>query len=466
MHASIAKHSGVDVVLLGALYMLELSLLLMLLPAYVFSYKPTMSDFLMSRPGYLFAVGILTCLASVSTVVYRYFQGDRFRDRVFKRTVAMNMASVLCLLVLGESIVRASYRATPTGDVLGATYLLPREWHKVAAHFQEQLRNTKDTASYHIFHDVLGWTIAPNRRGEGPYYSSAEGLRSPSLGMKLADRRPAIRIALIGDSYTFGEEVRFEDTWGHQLELLLGSDVQVLNFGVMGYGIDQAYLRYLKDVRVWNPDIVIFGVIDHDLIRMMGVYSFLTFPEASVPFATPRFTLKDHALTLLNVPLPKPEEIFAIASIHDLPFIQWDPRYVRMEWDRPFWYFPTRSYLFRWLETWYPLRDEEPSPEVSNATLRLIAREIIGSFVNDVRANHAIPIVAYLPTLRHEWETPNYAPLTLQILDDASIGYTDLRNCLSVVPFKERHMPRLHYSPKGNLAVASCLSQIVKDQSS
>ncbi len=452
--------------LLVALYALELSLLLVLLTAYVFSYKPTATSFLMSWPGYLFAFGVVTFVASVAAVAYRYFQYGRFNDRGFKITVAMNVASVLCLTVVGEGIVRAASRATPTGDVVGSNYLLPREWNKVAAHFQEQLRNAKDTASYHVFHDVLGWTIAPNRRSEGLYYSSVEGLRSPSIGTKFSERRPATRIALIGDSYAFGEEVEFEDMWGYQLEVLLGSDVQVLNFGVMGYGIDQAYLRYLKDVRAWNPDIVVFEVIDHDLVRMMGVYSFLTFPEASVPFATPRFTLKDHTLTLLNVPLPKPEEIFSARSIHELPFVQWDPQYVRMEWDRPFWYVPTRSYLFRWLATWYPLREEEPSPAVSNPTLRLIAREIFRSFVKEVHANKGIPILAYLPTLRHEWETPNYTPLTLQILDDAGIGYTDLRNCLSTVPFKERHMPRLHYSPKGNYAVASCLAQMVADQTS
>ena len=34
---------------------------------------------------------------------------------------------------------------------------------------------------------------------------------------------------------------------------------------------DQAYLRYLRDVRPWRPQVVILGLIDHDLRRSMAV---------------------------------------------------------------------------------------------------------------------------------------------------------------------------------------------------
>ena len=82
------------------------------------------------------------------------------------------------------------------------------------------------------------------------------------------------RVALIGDSFTFGEGVRFEDTWGSVLGEALGTHCQVLNFGVPGYGIDQIYLRYMKDVRPWHPTIVIASFIEDDLWRTMSVYAF------------------------------------------------------------------------------------------------------------------------------------------------------------------------------------------------
>lgn len=52
------------------------------------------------------------------------------------------------------------------------------------------------------------------------------------------------RIAIVGDSFTFKLEVPYEKTWGHQFEIALGPGWQVLNFGVDGYGLDQAFLRY------------------------------------------------------------------------------------------------------------------------------------------------------------------------------------------------------------------------------
>lgn len=40
------------------------------------------------------------------------------------------------------------------------------------------------------------------------------------------------------------------------MDQLLGEEVQVLNFGVSGYGVDQAYqLRYEKDAKRWKPKV-------------------------------------------------------------------------------------------------------------------------------------------------------------------------------------------------------------------
>ena len=108
--------------------------------------------------------------------------------------------------------------------MLGGKYLLPREWDKVRAYYQDFFRTTLNKGLYHKYDELLGWTIAPNRQNSeyGLYFSSAEGLRSPSPGIKLADQPASTRIAVIGDSYTFAEDVSFEESWGHQLERAAG----------------------------------------------------------------------------------------------------------------------------------------------------------------------------------------------------------------------------------------------------
>jgi hypothetical protein len=51
-------------------------------------------------------------------------------------------------------------------------------------------------------------------------------------------------ISLYGDSFTFGDEVTHAEAWGNVLTELIGCRVN--NFGVSGYGSDQALLRFLS----------------------------------------------------------------------------------------------------------------------------------------------------------------------------------------------------------------------------
>ena len=50
------------------------------------------------------------------------------------------------------------------------------------------------------------------------------------------------RVWLYGDSFVYANEVDDADAWGNQLSLKLNR--RVANFGIPGYGTDQAYLRF------------------------------------------------------------------------------------------------------------------------------------------------------------------------------------------------------------------------------
>ncbi|OQW67524.1 MAG: hypothetical protein BVN29_01180 [Nitrospira sp. ST-bin5] len=456
----------VDLWLLGALYLMELSVLSIILTAYVIDRKPSVLSFLLSRPGYLFLAGVCGLVGAAVIVCCRYAPNDQVRSQAFRMTLGMNLVSVVLLFLAGEGAIRALYVDTTMGDMWGKSYLLPREWNKVVGHFQESFRSKLGKPSYMLFNETLGWTIGSGRSQNDQgvnYFSSAEGLRSSSPGVALADRHPTVRIALIGDSYTFGDEVAYEDTWGYQLEKLLGPDVQVLNFGVNAYGTGQAYLRYLQDVRAWRPDVVIFGFVDHDLVRTMSVYASLTFPTATFPYAAPRFVMRDQQLTLLNAPLPPPEQIYSARTIDELPYIEWDRSYVKEEWDRPAWTIPTRSYLFRWLETWYPLQGDL-RPEVSDAAMREVNSAIFQAFAKQTKADGAIPILVHFPSWMQDSDVLDYTPLGVKILRSAGLDFLDPTDCLTPIPFADRVMPRRHYAPKGNLAVAQCFREPVAEQ--
>jgi hypothetical protein len=275
-----------------------------------------------------------------------------------------------------------------------------------------------------------------------------------------SERRPRHRVALVGDSFTFGLEVSYDQTWGARLEQALGGDVQVLNFGVDGYGIDQAYLRYARDVRPWRPDVVIFGLITHDLYRSMAVYSFVSFPGWPFPFAKPRFVVNGDRLALLNAPLPSPREILAAPSIADLPFVDYDRAYRAEDW---VWHPLDRSHLYRFLTSAYR-GWSTPDPRGSDAQVMALNREIVRTFLRDARADGAIPVVVYFPSrldFRIRLRKPAWESLAQTMLRGAGIPHTDLTACLVDLDPADRFGPG-HYAPGGNAAVARCLHDDIR----
>jgi len=289
------------------------------------------------------------------------------------------------------------------------------------------------------------------------------------MGMAFATSPADYRIALIGDSMTFSVKLPYEESWGRQLEIELGpSKFQVLNFGVPGYGVDQAYLRYQHDVRRWRPKITILAFVADDLLRNLVVYNFLRSPGTAWFPSKPRFVLRDNHLTALNIPVPQAEEIFSTRTVRALPFVEYDWFYKWTEWERPNWQFFQRSYLFRLVTAIYPLSELQRN-DTNPAALEAVSSEIFRSFIRLVRADGAIPMVVYLPSrdelAHYPLNPPGYLQWPLGILAHAGIQVTDLSPCLSRTSYADLFLNDWpgggHYAAKGNVAIAKCLYGVV-----
>jgi lysophospholipase L1-like esterase len=94
-----------------------------------------------------------------------------------------------------------------------------------------------------------------------------EGFRGPCFPKA---RKPGtLRIACLGDSYTFGWMVEEECTYPRQMEHMLNGilepdRIEVMNFGHPGYNTRNELRQYSKLVKLWNPDIVILGYVLND----------------------------------------------------------------------------------------------------------------------------------------------------------------------------------------------------------
>ena len=76
------------------------------------------------------------------------------------------------------------------------------------------------------------------------------------------------RIAVIGDSFTFGMAVDAEEAYVHRLERFLnssGHSVEVLNFGVIGYNMWQYLEIFENKVLDFHPDLVVLGFFLDDV---------------------------------------------------------------------------------------------------------------------------------------------------------------------------------------------------------
>ncbi len=115
---------------------------------------------------------------------------------------------------------------------------------------------------------------------------NSHGLRDREFDYR---KPPGVRrILMLGDSLTEGFQVELERTSSKQLETLLRNDgynVEVLNFGVSGYGTVQELLYYQREGVKYDPDIVILNLfLGNDLSEN-------TYQDGY--FQRPAYSLKD-----------------------------------------------------------------------------------------------------------------------------------------------------------------------------
>lgn len=425
--------------------------------------KSDLSAFLLSRPGLLFLLLIAGVGLAIGGALFHVRRQSRLRQSRCGRTFALNLAMCVCIFGLGEIVVRTLTVDTLRGPALGGVELRPLVWKEVAEHFVKKAEEQRGK-QFFPFDPVLGWTVRPNSTGEsGLFQSSVQGIRSPHRGVDYASANPKCRIALVGDSFVFGEEAEFEKSWGHQLEIGLGNGCQVLNFGVPGYGVGQMHLRYKKDVSLFHPNVVIVGFTDGASYRALGVYGFLTFAPSYVPGPIPRYIFKDDQLKLINVPLIAPEAIYSTQTMEDLPYLRYARNYQPTEWEMPGWRLLSWSYLFRIYATFFPLW-HDTRPEISERDFVAVNAALFHRLVDDIRTDGGAPLLVYFPD-KNDYSAPRTGgPRSLEILRENGLSYFSLEGCVSQVALDRRFLKQGdHYSEEGESVVARCLTPIVNE---
>ncbi len=117
----------------------------------------------------------------------------------------------------------------------------------------------------------LGWSLIPNVEARGVSPGNFEVVyRIDAQGRKAVPQAAATLPTLhfFGDSFTFGNGVTNDDTHLNLLAAAYGDRINVLNYGVSGYGLEQMFIRFRNNSGSVRPgDIVLFTPMSYDLLR-------------------------------------------------------------------------------------------------------------------------------------------------------------------------------------------------------
>jgi hypothetical protein len=427
---------------LGTLYALEAILAVTCFTLYKSSAPNTETTFSMIN-----LMAILSAFASVLLFGYLLIR-YRTAYRSLALAATISFVSLAFAFLAAEMVVRLVARSSDGGTTIANVTLRPT-WAEVVDRSRTLIHSN---TTYFVYDPDLGWIVGRNRvSADGMYASSMEGVRSAKPGIAFADMHASQRVALIGDSNAFSLEVPFEDSLGNRLGESLGDRVQVLNFGVDGYGIDQTYLRYERDVHAWKPNVVLIVFIQHDLMRTMAVYPFVSFGWAGY-LVKPRFDLERDRLEIINRPLPGPDEILGAAGPGKLHHIEYDPGYVNSDWA---WRFDRGPMLLRLLTSMSP-----PWPHQTargNADTVALNAKLFQTMYASIERDGAKPFLVYLPQLTGD------DTVARNTLVASGLPYSDMTDCVVRVPEDLRRVPSgHHYSGRGNQAIADCISPAIR----
>ena len=321
------------------------------------------------------------------------------------------------------------------------------------------------------YHPIFGQWYVPNLRAYVPHERGYYSVRTNQDGMRASrtyDRQQpsgTVRLLLFGDSYTAGFGVHNEERFS-DLMVQRSEDIEVLNFGVDGSGIDQQVLvfehlghEFGGDVVLWCPSV---GDIRHLGYKYWPEVDRTTGETLLMP--KPYFLLQDGQLHLAHQPVPR-ERVPLLASPRTL---QRQFRFALEGAAMPF-RKRMRRFLARAAGPWkngvlrlcryqpFPEYDSPLSPNWRLASA-LCARLM-------EQAGHRTVVVAPLPRYEYieAFSAPTYRERYRQLAHDYAprLRFVDLLPYFHALSKRQRRQCRFrqdsHYTPLGHRVVAEAL---------
>lgn len=331
---------------------------------------------------------------------------------------------IIYLVFLLEALSRAVFLVPQFADRLWTDE--DHSWRR-AWSYRHQRSSVQIYHTFDQYDPSKGWATKPNIRNMAVFDNKSlntdpDGFRvtreSPS-GRKIKER-----ILVLGDSFTFGEEVSDQETYPYYLQRMF-PDLDIINAGVHGYGHDQM-LILLREIGIkFKPDIVILGYVPWDAKRNV-----LSFRD----FAKPSFVPDKDGLILTNTPVPRPEDI------------------LRWEWARP-----------RLIDIYAIFKHRiKVASGRYDREVELVTTALLSEMIRTIEALHAVPLFVYLPSPERFHDQAAITPAEAYLFNICQ-AHQNAR-CISTRPYFAAKIAKGvlfreegHYDPAGNLTVAEAI---------
>jgi hypothetical protein len=275
-----------------------------------------------------------------------------------------------------------------------------------------------------ITDELTGWRMRPAhefawlRENEThTYRSNSQGFRADAEFNPSDSRK---KIVLVGDSYTFGTGVAYEDTFGAVLQRK-SKETVVYNLGMPGFGVDQVWMSVRHQAMNLRPDLIVAGIVDADFERSLIPY------RNAEGFNKPTFKLEKGQLVQR-------------AHEHSPPFVQ-----NFLEHHSSIWAVYRRAP--KWLGRRYPFGE-----------YYLLNQAIIDAIRSDCQRQSVPVLFVYIPTSEF-----NSFPALSAYMRRSGANYIDLTEMRPVPPRSIYLRHDGHLSVEGHRYVANLIDGWVRN---
>ena len=293
-------------------------------------------------------------------------------------------------------------------------------------------------ATYQKYHERFGWVGKknihfPDHFGPDKYIKiNNQGFREDS-DTDITPQANRTRVVCSGDSFTFGQGVANDQTWCSQLNNFI-PNLDTINLGQSGYGVDQSFLWYRHNEPSLISKIHIFAFIGGDFDRMAVTSKWNT--------GKPILKLVNGQIDVQNTPVPNFKHWL------DRKLITMDLSVIKL----------ARKIMAKFQNSKKSSVESTAHEEAKN-----VARKIFAELVT--ASNNKKTIFVYLPTRSDMVNESAWRKWVTSLMSEANYDFIDLTPAIRKLPASEAHKIFIpygkddgHYTEFGNKWVAQLLS--------